>query len=97
MIDLGLVAIMPWTDLYPLYDSKPSNFAGLGGYKLASKNCYVLMNGNYTGNIQLPVPSKPFDLMVEKNNVQVTINNFNGVIPLTGNGKIKFMVAYSIK
>ncbi len=80
MIDLGLVAILPWTDLFPLFDTIPTNFSGCGGYKVVNSKAYILLNGVTNGVVNLPTPKTPFNLSVIKGNELISIENFNGEI-----------------
>ena len=81
MIDLGLVTILPWTNLYPLFSEKPKGFDGDGGYKIADNKCFVLMNG-VGENISLPTPKEEIQL-------GIIVNGEPQIIPFNGNINLK--------
>lgn len=94
MIDLGLVTILPWTNLYPLFSEKPKGFDGDGGYKIADNKCFVLMNGNGQ-NISLPTPKQEIQLSIIVN-AEPQIISFNGNINLKEVSNIVIQCTYEI-
>lgn len=87
---------MPWTNLYPFFTTKVTNFSGDGGYHIEDNKCFVLINGTASGNITLPTPTTAFDLSYIKNETAVVQKNFNGVVTLNNDDKIHIEVVYGV-
>lgn len=96
-IDLGFVALLPWTNIYNLFTNNIENFNGNGGYKIFENKCYICCSGTCTGNIlKLPVPKSAISLNYIKNNKVITVDNFNGEINVVSGDIIQISTVYSI-
>ena len=90
-IDLGLVASLPWTDMYDFFNYPLSpNYKVVGGYKEYGGKCYILISAELNDNATLsfPTPSEPIEIKVERNGDIETIL-FNGTIQGTAGDIIK--------
>lgn len=84
-IDLGAVALLPWTDLYQFFNyPETSNILVVGGFKEIDGKCYILISAKFTANSSLvfPIPSEPLEIYLHVNGVPEK-RIFNGEI--TGN------------
>lgn len=95
-IDIGFIALLPWTNVYPLFDEKVTNFNGKGGYKIVENKCYVLLCGTVTGNIVLPSPVTTIPINYTVGSESLTLNDFNGIIPLSDGDDIYVSLTYDI-
>ena len=96
-IDLGFVALLPWTDIYNLFTNNIENFNGNGGYKIVENKCYIRCYGTCTGNmLKLPVPKSATSVSYIKNNEVITVDNFNGEINVVSGDIIQMSTVYSI-
>lgn len=94
--DLGIVTFMPWTNLYPFFTTKVTNFSGDGGYHIQDNKCFILMNGVCSSALSLPTPSTPFDLSYIKNGEAIIQNNFNGTLSTSNGDIIHLEVVYEV-
>ena len=60
--DLGKVMILPWDNLFPLFETKIENMEN-GGYHIESNKCYILASAKNitTHQLILPTPKNNFD------------------------------------
>lgn len=91
--DLGVCALFPWSDLYELFNEKPTNFTGKGGYKKFNNKCFVLLNGAVKTKLILPKPKNEETINYIKNNIEVE-EKFNGT--LVGSGNYIISIVYEI-
>lgn len=95
--DLGVVALLPWTNMYSLFPDNIENFNGNGGYKIYENKCYICCNGECAGNIlTLPAPKSAISFSYIKNNEVTTVDNFNGEIDVVSGDTIQILTVYSI-
>ena len=95
--DLGVVALLPWNNLYDLFTGNIENLDGKGGYKIFENKCYICCYGSCTGNIlKLPVPKSAISFNYIKNNEFITVDNFNGEINVVSGDIIQISTVYFI-
>lgn len=81
-VNLGKVAILPWTNLYDMFYYPPAtNINVVGGYKIYGEKIYLCFSAKFNANDTLifPMPTENFEIEILKNGEPITIN-FNGSI-----------------
>ena len=81
-VDLGQCAILPWINLYELFNYPATPKAEVaGGYKEYNGKVYILISAKFKANAKLtfPKPSQPFEIMINRNGNVESIT-FNGEI-----------------
>lgn len=90
-VDLGQCAILPWLNLYELFNyPATSNAEVAGGYKEYNGKVYILISAKFKANAKLtfPKPSLPFEIIINRNGNIESIT-FNGEISGNENDIIK--------
>lgn len=90
-IDLGQCAILPWLNMYELFNYPATSDAEVaGGYKEYNNKVYILISAKFNRNAKLifPRPSQPIEISICRNgNVESII--FDGEISGNENDLIR--------
>lgn len=90
-IDLGQCAVLPWSNMYELFNyPATSEIDVAGGYKVYNNKVYILVSAKFKANASLtfPKPSQPIEILLYRNGNTESIM-FNGEISGNENDLIR--------
>lgn len=90
-VDLGHCAVLPWLNMYELFNYPATPEIDVaGGYKVYNNKVYILVSAKFKANASLifPKPSHPIEILLYRNgNIESIM--FNGEISGNENDLIR--------